>query len=104
MVNVMKLFKIVWAKLGGISKAIVRYPIAFLLLLTIASINAVSIENNQDFSKQIISLVVAVFCFIVAQVLSERFGKTIFLKVIYYLAAAAISVCYYLMILSYLFF
>ena len=96
----MKLLKTILGKLAGISKAGARFPLAFLGLIAIASINAVSIENNHDFGKQIISLVVAVFCFIVAQVLSERFGKTIISKIIFYLAATAISIGYYFVILT----
>ena len=96
----MKLLKSVWCKLGGISKAVVRFPIVFLALVTLTTINAVSIENEHDFSKQLFSLVFAVFCFIVASVLSEHFGKTFVTKIIFDLVAAFVSIAYYLMILS----
>lgn len=96
----MKLLKTVLGKLGGISKAIVRFPMAFLALVTLTTINAVSIENNHDFSKQILSLVFAVFCFIVADILSEHFGKAILTKIIFNFIAAVISIGYYLFVLS----
>jgi len=52
MVNLMKLLKTVWGKLAGISKAGARFPLTFSALVAIASINAVSIENDHDLKNK----------------------------------------------------
>lgn len=99
MMDLAKLFSTIGGKLNEVTKAIVRFPATFLLLITIAVLNAISIENEHDFKKQIIALVFAVFCFVTARILSERFGKRTVDKILYLAGAAVLSVGYYLLIL-----
>lgn len=94
----MKLLAAIRNKLGGIANAIIRFPVTFLLLVSVAAIISISIENNNDYGIELISLVLAVFCSLAAQVLSERFSKTNLTKIIIYICAAAISVGNYLLV------
>jgi MFS family permease len=96
----MKLFAYALDKFGGISKAILRFWAVFLCLLTITTLDIISIESQHDFEKQIMTLVVGSFCFLCAQGLSERFGKTFLLKCIFHAAAALVLTAYYAYVLS----
>ena len=96
----MKLLKSISDKLGEISKAIIRFPITFLILTAIAVLNGISIETTHDFWKIIITLVFSVFCFITANAFSERFD-THLMKIVFPLAAALVSVGYYFMIMPF---
>ena len=96
----MKLITYALDKLGGISQAISRFLAVFLCLVTIVSLNAISIEADHDFEKQIITLVLGVFCFLCTQSLAERFGKTLLRKLMFYAAAVLVLGLYYIYILS----
>ncbi len=98
MVNVMKLLMAIRNKLGGVANAIIRFPVTFLLLICVAVVISVSIENHHDYGIELISLTFAVFCFLVPQALSERFAKKIMTKIVFYITAAAISVGTYLLV------
>lgn len=96
----MKLVDFTVNKLSGISKAIVRFFMAFICLLTIAVLNIIAIETTDSFEEQITSLIFGVFCFLCAQILCERFGRSLLVKGLFYTAAAGSAVLYYLYILS----
>ncbi|MHB1154465.1 MAG: DUF4153 domain-containing protein [Eubacteriales bacterium] len=94
----MKLLAVIRNKLGGIANAIIRFPATFLLLLCITTIISVTIETGEEYNVTLISLAFAVFCFLAAQVLSERFAKKMLTKVIFYVAAAVAAAVDYLLV------
>lgn len=98
MVYKMKLLAAVRGKLGDVAAAVTRFPGTFLILLALAVLMSVSIETNNDYDTEMLSLAFAAFCFLTAQVLSERAGGKLPIRLLLYAAAAALAAGHYLLI------
>ena len=80
----------------AITVAVLRFPVTFIFLIVIAVLNAISIQTQADYTKQVISLVVGFFVSAAAQALTERTsnrvarrfwaqGLSVFFTAVYYL-------------------
>jgi len=95
-----------FSNLNSLTKAIVRFPIAYLIIISIlvlegkaiANINGLA-EYSETFPNSILinALFIAFLCFVAARLLTERFGKTTLRKILFPYAALLVSVGYYLL-------
>ena len=85
--------------LKGLTNAITRFPLTALFLIGAVIVNAADIQQNKDYSKYLLTLIVGAFLGAVAQVIYERFCQGNFARIILNCGAALLTVGYYLIIM-----
>lgn len=96
----MKNFSKLLDRLAGLSKAIVRYPITEVFLVAGAIINAMAINGQRDYQKELLALLVGAFIGACGQALYERFFDKTIVRIGLMGASAALTLGYYLILLK----
>lgn len=91
----MKFAAILKDRFKGMTFALTRFPVTFIMLFIIAVLNAAAIENNKDYIKFILSLAIGAVSCLTAQTIYERFFKKPPARIISALAGILISLVYY---------
>jgi len=85
--------------LKGLTNAVARFPLTALFLIGAVIVNAVDIQQGEDYSKYLLTLIVGAFLGAVAQVIYERFCQGNFARIILNCGAALLTIGYYLIIM-----
>lgn len=92
----MKIFKKIFYRLKGVSKAFIRFPLTgiSLFLSTIITLMML-IGNSDDYIKLVMTLIVSAFLFTTSEVLNERFFDKVTYRILLYTISIVLSLLYY---------
>ena len=96
----MKLFKNIREKIGGLLKALSRYPLTVFLLVAAVIVNAIAIEQGLDYMKYVAILLVGACLGFTLQALWERFFEKITYRFLSMGLTLILTLFYFFMIRS----